>query len=103
MRPSENAQHVLISELLIGLFKKDSTFYPLCWSSHLSKLAVKSIASAEVSAAGIAMDEGRTRACEYTVLLEVEVHITIAVDLKGFFTSMSPCQSPENKSTRGDA
>ena len=101
-RPSSHGQLGFIGGLLIGKLKAGSTAHTISWSSHLSNRPVKSIASAEVLAAGCAMDEGKIISDSYTKLLGVRVHLHVFVDSKDLFNSLSTCRVPEDKSIRGD-
>lgn len=101
-KPSTRAQRRIIGGLLIGDHKEGSVFHTLQWNSHLSHRPVKSIASSEVLAAGEGVDEGKQLARTYKKLLQLDVPLTVLVDSKDLFTSISTCRVPEDKSIRAD-
>lgn len=97
-RSSECGQLGYVAELLIGDFEKSSVFHTLSWMSHLSRRPGKSSASAEVLAAGEAVDDGRVIASALSVVLNGKVHLSIAVDSRDLFSLLSTCRTPEDKS-----
>ncbi len=59
-RSVDHGQFGYIAGLLIGNFSISSVFHTLAWGSQKSKRPVKSVASAEILAAGSAIDEGKS-------------------------------------------
>lgn len=101
-RAKERGQLEFLCGLLLGELKKGSVFHVLSWSSHLSKRPAKSIGSAEVLAAGSAIDEGILTSSALHVLLNAFIPVIIAVDSKYLFDSLSSCHVPEDKAIRAD-
>lgn len=101
-RPSDYGQLGTLGGLLLGQLQKGSLFHVLFWNSSLSKRPVKSIASAEVLAAGRGIDEGILVSLALSLLLSTYVPVIIAVDSKDLYESLSSCHVPEDKSIRGD-
>lgn len=101
-RPSSCGQLGYVGGLLIGPLCHGSIIHTITWASHLSKRPVKSIASAEVLAAGDAIDDGKLIANVYKVLLGIDVHLYVVVDSKDLFSSLSTCRTPEDKSILAD-
>lgn len=56
-RPHKSAQLGFMGGVIVGKVEDKSPFYTISWASHLSKRPVKSSASAEVLAAGAAVEE----------------------------------------------
>eukprot|EP00171_Calliarthron_tuberculosum_P001292 IDg1292t1 len=76
--------------------------HTLAWSSHKSKRPVRSIGSAEILAAGEAIDMGKTIVKSYERLLNVKVDNLIVVDTKDLYSSLSTCRNSIDKSIRAD-
>lgn len=66
------------------------------------KKTSQSSASAEILAPGDAIDEGKLIAATYTILLSNKIPLSIVVDSKYLFTSLSRFRVPEDKSIRAD-
>lgn len=101
-RPSEYGQLGYVGGLSIGPIAHGSYFHTLTWTSHLSKRPTKSIASAELLAAGAAIDQSKQIAQAYKILLNIDVHLCVVVDSKDLFSSLSTCRTPEDKSILAD-
>ena len=101
-RPNERGQLGFIGGLLLGEFDVNSVIHIVSWRSSLSGRPVKSIGSAEVLAAGSAIDEGKLLAKTYSELLDIAVPLRCAVDSKDLYSSLSTTHVPEDKSIRGD-
>ena len=101
-RPNGSGQLGILSGLLIGDFEESSVFHVLSWYSRLSKRPTKSIGSAEVLAAGMAVHEGILISSAFSRLLNANIPVIIAVDSKDVFDSLTSCHVPEDKSIRGD-
>ena len=101
-KPSTNAQQGFIAGLMFGPHKFGSIIHTLQWNSHVSQRPVKSIASGEVHAASEGVDEGKFISKTFSKLLGRHVPLTVLVDSKDRFTSLSTCRVPEDKSIRAD-
>jgi len=101
-RGNDAGQIGYISGLLIGEFKEGSVFHTLSWMSKKSVRPVRSIGSAEIIAAGIAIDEGKILVKAYETLLKSKLDLRIAVDSKDLWDSLSSCHEPTDKSVRAD-
>lgn len=98
----DHGQLAFICGLLIGDLKSGSVFHTISWSSHKSKRPVKSIGAAEILAAGAAIDEGKLVRKAFQKLLNVDVTLSIAVDSKDLFTTLSTCRNSADRSIRAD-
>lgn len=101
-RPSGHGQLEMICGLLFGDLAEGSVFHVLSWCSQLSKRPAKSIGSAEVLAAGLAINEGILVSFALSNLLGTEIPVIVAVDSRNLFDSLTSCHVPEYKSIRGD-
>lgn len=72
------------------------------WSSHKAKRPVRSIGTAELLAAGEAIDEGKILASTLAVITNQPVELIIALDTKDLFSSLSSQRNPIDKSIRAD-
>lgn len=86
---------------IIGNIEHGSVSHALSWSSSLSSRPFKSIASAEVLAAGTGIDEGKVINEAYVKILDMQIGLNVFVDSKDLFSSLSTCRVPEDKSIRG--
>ncbi len=82
--PSDHGLLVFLSGLLFGNFASGSVFHVLSWSSRKSRRPVKSIASAETSAAGEAIDEGKVIVRAFEDLFGFKIQLSIAIDSNDF-------------------
>eukprot|EP00171_Calliarthron_tuberculosum_P001315 IDg1315t1 len=101
-RTVDHGQLSYICGLLFGDMKCGSIFHTISWVSHKSKRPVKSIGSAEILAAGEAIDEGKNVANAYQKLLGLKVDLIVVVDSKDLFTTLSTCRNATDRSIRGD-
>eukprot|EP00171_Calliarthron_tuberculosum_P023065 IDg23065t1 len=92
----------MITGLLLGDMKGGSVFQVLSWFSKKSRRPVKSVASAEVLAAGYASDEGMLLSQVYSILTNSNVNLRIVVDSKDLFDTISTRRLPVDRSIRGD-
>ena len=100
--PETKRQLAFVGGLVIGPLYLGSVFHALSWTSHISSRPVISSASAEVLAAGCAINEGNMIKEAYKTLLGIEVHLCVVLDSKDLFLSLSTCRTPEDKSIRAD-
>ena len=101
-RPSDYGQLGYLAGVLIGDLKKGSVFHPISWRSHLSSRPTKSSASAETLAAGDATDDGLLLVSSLELILNTKINLTVAIDSKDLYNSLSTCRTPTDKSIRGD-
>eukprot|EP00171_Calliarthron_tuberculosum_P022021 IDg22021t1 len=101
-RSNESGQIAYISGLLIGDLQMGSIFHTLSWTSHKSKRPVRSIGSAEIIAAGGAIDEGKLIAKAFEILLSFQIDYHAVLDSKDLWDSLSTCHTPLDKSIRAD-
>eukprot|EP00178_Gracilaria_changii_P001336 TRINITY_DN1187_c0_g1_i1.p1 TRINITY_DN1187_c0_g1~~TRINITY_DN1187_c0_g1_i1.p1 ORF type:complete len:639 (-),score=88.06 TRINITY_DN1187_c0_g1_i1:5196-7112(-) len=101
-RSIDHGQLGFVAGLLFGEFETNSVFHPVSWSSHKSRRPVKSIGSAEVLAAGCAIDEGKVLKRAFSKLLDVEVSLLVVVDSKDLFDTLSTCRNATDRSIRAD-
>jgi len=101
-RPSDHGQLGTISGLLIGDLKRGSVFHTLSWSSRKSTRPVKSIASAETLAVGEGIDEGKLLRKAMERLLHTDVDLSIVLDSKDLFETLSTCRNATDRSIRAD-
>ena len=88
--------------MLIGDPENSSVIHILQWGSHLSQRPVRSIASGEVLAVGSAIDKGKILSRTFSKLFKTYVPLSVVVDSKDLFTSLSTCCIPEDKTIRAD-
>ncbi len=101
-RPHERGQLGHITGLLLGPLQASSAFFVLSWSSALSKRPVKSARAAEVLAAGQTGDEAKFLAHIFEPILPVKVTVSIIVDSKNLWDSMSSWREPLDRQIRPD-
>lgn len=101
-RGNDAGQLGYLSGLLIGPFQEGSVFHTLSWMSKKSVRPVRSIGSAEIIAAGIAIDEGKLLVKAYETLLSIKIDLRVAVDSKDLWDSLSSCHEPTDKSVKAD-
>lgn len=94
--------HCYVYGLLLNGLNKDLTFYTLSWSSHKSKRPVKSTGSAEILAAGQAIQEGKVLRESLQTILGTKRDLWVAVDRKDLYTSLSTQRNSIDKSIRAD-
>lgn len=88
--------------LLFGKSQCSSVWHTLSWSSNKSKRPFKSIGAAEILAAGEAIGEGKILANAYRVLLDMDINLTISLDPKNLFETLSTCRNSIDRSIRTD-
>ncbi|PXF44742.1 hypothetical protein BWQ96_05501 [Gracilariopsis chorda] len=88
--------------MLFGDLSLGSVIHTISWSSHKSRRPVKSIGSAEILAAGEAIDEGKLLAKAYSKLLGFEIGLWIVVDSKDLYGTLSTCRNASDKLIRGE-
>lgn len=101
-RTCDYGQLCFIAGLLFGDISEGSIFHVVSWSSRKSTRPVRSVGAAEILAAGEAIDEGKTIAHAYSILLGQHVDLIIAVDSKDLFQSLSTQRNSIDKSIRAD-
>lgn len=92
-RKNDVGQLCYIGGILFGELATGSVYHTLSWTSHKPKRPVKSIGSAEIYAAGEAIDEGKVLAKAYERLLGVKTHLWVVVDSRDLFTTLSTCRN----------
>ena len=101
-RKEDRGQLGYICGLLIGDISLGSIYHTLSWSSTKAKRPVKSIGSAEVLATGAAIDEGKLISQAMSTLLNYTVDLTIVLDSKDLYDTISTCRLATDRSIRGD-
>lgn len=101
-RKEDYGQLGVFGGLLIGDLKKGSAFHALSWFSHKSSRPVKSIGAAEILGFGEAIDEGKVLAKAYETLLGIEIDLSVIVDSKDLYDTLSTCQNSTDRSVRAD-
>ena len=101
-KQNDHGQISYLSGLLFGNLESGSVFHVLSWSSHKSQRPVKSVTSAETFAAAEAIDEGKMLAKAVEELIGTEVKLSIVVDSKDLFSTLSTCRMASDRSIRGD-
>lgn len=91
-----------VAGLLVGDFKVGSLYHNVSWSSHKSKIPVKSIGVAEIWAVHGAIDEGKVLASAYNVLVGIEVDLIVTLDSKDLYDTLSTCRSSTDRSICAD-
>lgn len=102
LQDTDNGQLGFIAGLVVGNTGKNAIFHTLSRTSHKSRRPVRSIGAAEILAAGSDIDEGKVLAQAYKTVLHMNVDLTIAVDSKDLFNSLSTCRNATDRSIRGD-
>ncbi len=102
IHPSDHGQLAFLSGLLFGDLASGSVFHVLSCPSRKLRRPVKSIASAETLAAGEAIDEGKVTVRAFEDLFGFKIQLSIAIDSKEVFTTLSTCQLASDRSIRGD-
>lgn len=72
------------------------------WISHKSKIPAKSVPAAEILAAGESIDEGNTISSAYSEIVGHKIELSLCVDSKEIFTSVSTQRNSIDKSIRAD-
>ncbi|PXF42474.1 hypothetical protein BWQ96_07812 [Gracilariopsis chorda] len=99
-RPCEYGQLGYIYGLLFGDIRSDSVLHTLLWSSRKSRSPVKFIGSAEILAAGAAIDEGKRLVKALTKLFNMDVFLSVIVDSTDLFDTLSTCRNALDRSIR---
>lgn len=101
-RKNDYGQLCFLCGIIVGKLSYGSVFHPISWVYHKSRRPVKSVASAEILAAGEAIDEGKVVVNAFNDLLGLDLDLWIAVDSKDLFSSLSTCPLAADGSIRGD-
>ena len=101
-KQNDHGQVSYLSGLLFGNLESGSVFHVLSWSSHNSQRPVKFVTLAVTFAAAEAMDEGKRLAKAAEELIGTEVKLSIVVDSKDFFSTLSTCRMASDRSIRGN-
>lgn len=101
-RKLDHGQLGTSSDFLFGDIAEGSTFHALSWTSRKSKRPVKSVASAEILAAGEPVDEGKLLRKAFDNLLGIDVELVIALDSKDLFDTLSTCRGATDRLIRAD-
>jgi len=101
-RRIDHGQLCFISGILIGPLQRGSRFYVINWTSHKSKRLVKSSTAAETLAAGEAIDNGQMLKDALSFVLGIKIHLTIVVDSKDLYTSLTTQRNSIDRSIRAD-
>lgn len=102
LKDSDSGQLGFIAGLVVGPIDKHSIFHTLSWNSHKSCRPVRSIGAAEILAAGAGIGEGKVLVQTFQALLRTKVDLSVAVDSKDLFNSLSTCRNSTDRSIRGD-
>ncbi|PXF43473.1 hypothetical protein BWQ96_06766 [Gracilariopsis chorda] len=80
----------------------NSVLHTLSWASRKSRRPVKSIGSAEVLAAGTAIDEVKILFKALSNMFNLDVSLAVVMDSKDFFDIISTCRNASDHSIRAD-
>ncbi len=100
--PRDHGMLASLSGLLFGDFASGSVLHVLSWSSRKSRRPFKSIAAAENLSAGEAIIEVNVIVKAFEDLFGFKIQLSIAIDSKVLFTTLSTCRLASDRSIKGD-
>lgn len=82
-----------VAGLLFEKLSEGTVFHAISWSSHESRRPVKSVGSAETLAAKGSIDEGKFLAKAFSILLGIDIQLSIVVDSKKQYATLPICRN----------
>lgn len=87
---------------MIGSLEYGSIYHTVSWSSHRSKIPVRSIVAGEVLAAGATIDDGVVLKRVYGMPLYIDFELIVALDSRDSFSSLATQWQSIYRSIRSD-
>ena len=101
-RSNDHGQLAYLSGPLFGRLSKDFVSHTISWNLQKSGRPKKSIASAETLVTGESIDKGKVLAKVFKEFIVLAIELSIAVDSKDLFVTLSTCRLATHRSIRGD-
>lgn len=100
--PNDSTQLSYITGLLIGSLDEASIYHVVSWTSHKSRGPVRSIAAGGTLAAGEAIDDGTVLKRVYSMLIDIDVELIVALDSRDLFSSLATQRKSIDRSIQSD-